>query len=400
VPRRASRSCRLALAALGAALALPAGAPAATTLGQLTSAPAACDSDETFAQTASAAPEYAVRTAGVVTELRTQAQSEPDTRLNVLRPRGSDAYAVLASVAVAPSAGVVAVAVRVPVQPGDVLGLTTGTDPGQECAIPGSAGSPHDVTAVGPGAPPPSGEVTLASGAELRRLNVAATLEPDADGDGFGDETQDRCPGDAGRTSQDCSADLSVSQSPVEADVERDDVNVVAISVRNNGSSPARDVRVVEAMPTGLQLVATSPSSGGCAAGAPVDCTLPSIAPGATATVFAVVRAVSTGRKTLTATATSPTPDPNAANNTSEIAFEVGARRSVLAPGTFCRVPRLTGLTRSAARRGLEAAGCRLGRTTRRRFRSGRFSRVRAQSIPAGTRVATRTRVHVVLRRR
>ena len=29
------------------------------------------------------------------------------------------------------------------------------------------------------------------------QLNVSAILEPDADGDGFGDETQDQCPTDA-----------------------------------------------------------------------------------------------------------------------------------------------------------------------------------------------------------
>jgi hypothetical protein len=31
-----------------------------------------------------------------------------------------------------------------------------------------------------------------------RRLNLAASVEPDADGDGFGDETQDQCPTNAG----------------------------------------------------------------------------------------------------------------------------------------------------------------------------------------------------------
>ena len=34
-----------------------------------------------------------------------------------------------------------------------------------------------------------------------RRLNIAARLEADADADGFGDETQDLCPGSAGASS-------------------------------------------------------------------------------------------------------------------------------------------------------------------------------------------------------
>ena len=37
----------------------------------------------------------------------------------------------------------------------------------------------------------------------MRRANIAATLEPDADGDGFGDETQDACPTSAA-TNNDC----------------------------------------------------------------------------------------------------------------------------------------------------------------------------------------------------
>jgi hypothetical protein len=35
------------------------------------------------------------------------------------------------------------------------------------------------------------------NGGPYFRLNVSAMLEPDADGDGYGDETQDRCPTDA-----------------------------------------------------------------------------------------------------------------------------------------------------------------------------------------------------------
>ena len=236
-----------------------------------------------------------------------------------------------------------------------------------------------------------------AVGAELL---LSADVEPDADRDGFGDETQDRCPDDRTRTGQACSADLLVTQLPVENEVERDDVNVITILVRNNGSSLARDVRVTAPMPPGLQLVATTPSSGGCAAGAPLDCTLPSIPPGGAGSVLAVVRATSTGRKTVTATAASPTPDPNGDNNSSTLEFDVGPRRAVVQPGAFCRVPRLLGLTRTAARRALQAAGCRLGLTSRRRFRSGGFSRVKLQSIPTRVRVATGTRVNIVLRRR
>ncbi|HEX2087456.1 MAG TPA: PASTA domain-containing protein [Solirubrobacteraceae bacterium] len=392
------------LAALAAALALPATASAATTIGQTATGGGTCDNDATIAQTGSLAPEYAVPFAGVVTELRTEAVSVEGRRLHVLRPRGSGSFTLLASIPVAPAAGVIAVPVRVRVQAGDVLGLSTAAapDPHPNCTIPNSTGagaSPHNVVESRNPAAPDSGDVTLPD-AGLGRLNVAATLEPDGDGDGFGDETQDRCPDDASRTTQDCAADLFVSQTPTETEVERDDVNVITVSVRNNGPSPARNARVLLPMPPGVQFVAATPTGGGCAGGPPVDCTFPSIPSGATGSVLVVVKAISLGQKTLTATVGSPTPDPNGANNSSELLFDVRARRSVVEPGAFCRVPRLTGLTRTSARRALEAAGCRLGRTTRKRYRSGRYGRVRAQSIPALTRVATRTRVNITLRRR
>ncbi|HEX8122703.1 MAG TPA: hypothetical protein VF549_15715 [Solirubrobacteraceae bacterium] len=404
MPRRTSRLAA-ALVALAAALALPSTAPAAISLGQTTNAGTDCDADSTLAQSGSAAPGYTVAFAGVITELRTENLTGEDTKLQVFRPRGNRSWTVLATAKPEPATGVIKMPVRVAVQPGDVLGLSTGAAPSPHpnCAVTGSGTSgadPHDVIEFRSGAAPDSGDVTL-DNADLRRLNVAATLEGDNDGDGFGDETQDACPDDPTKTGQQpCSADVVVSQIAVETDVERDDVDVLTIFVRNNGSSVARNVRVTEPMPPGVQLVATTPSAGGCAGGPPLDCTIPSLAPGGTASVFVVVKLVSTGGKTLTATAASPTPDPNGANNSATVEFDVSARRSVVAPGTFCRVPKLSGLSRTAARRALEAAGCRLGRTSRRRFRSGRFSRVRLQSIPAHVRVAAGTKVSITLRKR
>jgi uncharacterized repeat protein (TIGR01451 family) len=394
---------RLTLIAIAALLALPAAAPAAVTLGQTASDPDAgeCAANTALAQTSSDAPEYTVRTPGVITELRSEDQEFDGNRLQVLRPLGNDAFRVLASVEVEASPGLIRAPVQVPVQPGDVLGMSTGLDSNQNCFIPGTnVDNAYNFIAGRDGAAEEDTEVTF-DGAEAARLNVAATLEPDADGDGSGDETQDACPDDSTRRTDACSADLFVSQLPVDGDVERDDVNVITIVVRNNGSSTARAVRVTEPVPAGVQLVGTTPSSGGCAGGAPVDCTFPAIAPGDSEAILVVIKAVATGSRSLTATVSSPTPDPNGANNVSELNFEVQERRSVVAPGTFCRVPRLLGLTRTSARNAIQAAGCRMGRTSRRRFRrGGRFNRVRAQSIPAGTRVAIRTRVHITLRRR
>ena len=387
----------LPLGVIAALLALPASAGAATSLGQTALGGAPCDAGAAFAQIAAGAPGYEVRTGGVITELRTEGVSGDGNKLHVLRPRGSDAYTVLGSAPVAANPGLVKAAVRIPVQPGDVLGMSTAAtpDPHPNCTLPGSGGAGNIITYRTTGPAPDAGDVTL-DNADAGRLNVAASLEPDADGDGFGDETQDRCPSDATRSSQDCSADLVVTLDPVERQLEREDVNVVVAAVRNNGTSPASNVRIRASFPSGLQLVAASPISGGCGGGTALDCTFPSIAPGTSALVLVVVRAVTVGSKQFEANVSSPTPDPNAANNTAEVTFEVEQRRAVTQPGAFCRVPRLLGLSRAAAKRALVAAGCRLGATLRQGPRVR--MRVRRQHIPAGVRVATGTRVGITLR--
>ena len=56
-------------------------------------------------------------------------------------------------------------------------------------------------TAIGRGAAPdiaPGESMMTTSTLPNQRVNVSATLEPDADLDGFGDETQDKCLGQSG----------------------------------------------------------------------------------------------------------------------------------------------------------------------------------------------------------
>jgi hypothetical protein len=82
------------------------------------------------------------------------------------------------------------------IQPGEILGLWM-TNPSNYCFGSGLAGDV--VRAKDPGNDPAS---ALNTNQDFNapiccRLNVAATVEPDADGDGFGDETQDQCPSDA-----------------------------------------------------------------------------------------------------------------------------------------------------------------------------------------------------------
>jgi hypothetical protein len=85
-------------------------------------------------------------------------------------------------------------ATRIPVHARDHLGVYASSSSGALlCSATGKEGDIYGSAA---------GDVTVGSTrsfltSEGNQVAVAATIEPDADGDGYGDETQDRCPQDA-----------------------------------------------------------------------------------------------------------------------------------------------------------------------------------------------------------
>ncbi|QIG44376.1 hypothetical protein G5V58_17745 [Nocardioides anomalus] len=168
----------------------------ATTEIDANAAPSPITLDGIVLQQAAGAGSYAVPAGGgVVTRFRHRAGAAggPLT-FKVYRPTGvTGQYVVVASETRTVAAGVVnAFAVRVPVRAGDVLGLSSAS--GLALAYGGGAG---DVVAgsAGPGGGDPAvgTTVTTSGGGPGNRLDVAATVESDADGDGFGDDTQDQC---------------------------------------------------------------------------------------------------------------------------------------------------------------------------------------------------------------
>jgi uncharacterized repeat protein (TIGR01451 family) len=94
------------------------------------------------------------------------------------------------------------------------------------------------------------------------------------------------------------------------------------IDVYNNGPSAAANVLLTDPTPAGLQFVS---NNGACTT--PFPCTIASIAPGALQVVIAryKVTAGVGAPITNTVTASSPTSDPNPANNTSQASFTVSA---------------------------------------------------------------------------
>jgi hypothetical protein len=204
------------LATLCGLLAVPSGAGAATIFGSNLLGEinweACAGETETWSCTYSnpdlpeasrAAGGAAAPSAGVLTSWRVKADDsgagtlERKLRLRVLRGNTGVGTGALESLPLA--AGIYSYATRLPVNAGDRLGLDFPDT---------AAGEPVPVISATLGAALDYWNPLLGEGADTppnfaepsQELLVQATLEPDADGDGWGDETQDGCPGQTGPT--------------------------------------------------------------------------------------------------------------------------------------------------------------------------------------------------------
>jgi len=166
----------------------PAGA--ASTVGQ-TFTPATPCGPATFLQTFSPDNQYAAPTAGVITSWRFQAASPaPQVKLKVARANGGNDFTIAgeSELQTLTENTVNSFPVRLSVQAGDVLGIYTATE-GAPCGIAPAAPDYLFHAALGSDVPP--GPTTTYMGPASAQFPVAASLEPDCDGDGFGDESQD-----------------------------------------------------------------------------------------------------------------------------------------------------------------------------------------------------------------
>ena len=124
------------------------------------------------------------------------------------------------------------------------------------------------------------------------------------------------------------SADLVVTKQTRTSPVVAGQPVGYRISVRNAGPSDARAVQVTDDLPATLTGVDAETSVGTCSiAAGTLTCALGDLSAGATATIdlTATVSPGATGTLTNTARATSPTADPNPANNTGSAADPVTA---------------------------------------------------------------------------
>jgi hypothetical protein len=189
----------LALAAgFGLAAAIAVGS--STEVGQTTASPVfGVQTPVVAASTVPGTPSYETPS-GVLTSWRFHSSGDAAAgavRLKIFRYTGTGlAYKVLAESSVktlAPNTGY-EFNERIPVDQGDLLGLTAIDDAEVGITVPNSPGNQMAQFGGGDIAPGQTGTATIAW--PNLRPSVAATVESDLDKDGYGDESQDKCPVD------------------------------------------------------------------------------------------------------------------------------------------------------------------------------------------------------------
>jgi hypothetical protein len=204
----------LAVALLGVVVAPQAGA--ATTIGQTFTPTNDCTGPIIWTQTTSPGNAYAVPSRGVITSWAFEAAGTTDAvRFKLIRPAGGNNFTVIGEGdLVLPAQGQLnTYAIRIPVVAGDLIALFVQS--GLQCAIPQSPPGSY-VQSTHNGDLAPGMTDTFNPGAFTFQTDLSAVLEPDADNDGFGDETQDLCPSD-GAIHTDCTPpDTQLLKGPKE----------------------------------------------------------------------------------------------------------------------------------------------------------------------------------------
>jgi hypothetical protein len=201
-------------------LALPAAAPASETLGMVGD-PGICSASVSgtayVSPSVAAGPDYIANAPGVITSWssNTDVYSDRTLRFEVLKPDGGTNYTATQKDIVrtlqTPSALNVFTGLHIPINAGDTIGVFV---PAGQTTMAGACldhtGPMADQFESFAGDPPTGTSTAFSAPQGNARLNLAAIVEPDADKDGFGDETQDKCTSQ-GATQAGCSNTFSVA---------------------------------------------------------------------------------------------------------------------------------------------------------------------------------------------
>jgi uncharacterized repeat protein (TIGR01451 family) len=320
--------------ALGAA----ANAHAAFTIGDTNGATDNCGSNQNLVQvTTAAGPSYVASSGGVVVSWSYLAHSlTPTIKLKVYAPTaGDDTKWFLRSASVQKSGGTGPDKVEanklntftespgLRIASGDHLGLTGLSGSGMACIETMNSGdlvrvkNPPDSTA---------GENTFPGPLTGQRIGVTAVVEPDADGDFFGDESQDSCPTDATVHTGSCPVDVSIVKT-ASGTPSLDGNLTYTLAVRNNhATNPAEGVSVIDPLPAGATFVSSASDRGSCTGTTNVSCSVGTLAAGQSANIAIVVRPTATGPLTNTASVTTTASDTDTGNNSSSAQVTVPPR--------------------------------------------------------------------------
>jgi hypothetical protein len=145
------------------------------------------------------------------------AELDVTTKLKVFAPAATPGqFKVVGESPATIQGGTTATPARIPVQSGDLLGSSlTVLDKGgtEQGALFCNTGNPEDEIGVIPGDPVSGSTVSIVGTKPGYQNPITVTVEPDADGDGYGDETQDKCPTDAS-THEACPAPKAAPTPP------------------------------------------------------------------------------------------------------------------------------------------------------------------------------------------
>jgi hypothetical protein len=216
----------VALVALAAPLGLPTSAPAAEVIGNNGPSVGLCPSDRARVQFEMVGITYSPSVYGVITSWSARAEATPNRTLKLLVLRrnpygmGNVWFVVqkdeVRTLTAANQLNTFSTGVRLPIEPGERLGLYVPVQAGGgPCLTGGVAGDVLTNTAsAGEPGFGPEASVDYTVPCNACRLNASALVEPDADRDGFGDETQDACPTDESTQGQCVVPETTITKGP------------------------------------------------------------------------------------------------------------------------------------------------------------------------------------------
>jgi hypothetical protein len=186
-------------------------AGAAVTIGQASGTDVGCATSQSFVQeTTVGGASYVAPISGVIVSWQhlSRAGAQPTVKLKVYDPTGDPTVWFLRSQSAektltASSTNTFSESPGIPIQSDDHLGLTGLGGATMACFAGAAMGDVVRNNGLGGGDTVP-GNNSLGGFSTFARVDAAATIEPDADGDGFGDESQDQCPADAALQAPPC----------------------------------------------------------------------------------------------------------------------------------------------------------------------------------------------------